>query len=295
MNKSWLWLLALLIMVSAVIYQRTTGPTYPFRGTFQASENTHKYRLVRSQETTSKARVALPDPAVAEGSFAAKLHHKRYKTNDEFSTDPFVKESPQEAEEKSEYAAYLPIQPSAGKMEYFVTLNVDGKVLRIPAEGQENIVLRYKDPVPDAILWPHIFMMFFSVLIGMRAGLAALFGVDDMRRLSFIALGGMTIGGMILGPIVQKFAFGEYWTGFPFGGDLTDNKMLIMWTSWVIAAAAIGTREKKNEKVSRAVVLCAALVMTAVYLIPHSMRGSELDYSQVDQGVNPSEAIGTGD
>ena len=45
------------------------------------------------------------------------------------------------------------------------------------------------------------------------------------------------IGGMILGPIVQKYAFGEYWTGFPYGGDFTDNKMLIMWLAWAIAMA----------------------------------------------------------
>ncbi|MGE4602840.1 MAG: hypothetical protein AAEJ65_08040, partial [Planctomycetota bacterium] len=219
-------------------------------------------------------------------------HHKRFKTDDSFSVETFTRESQADV---TEWGAYLPIQPAAGKMEYFVTLDVDGKSTRIPAEGQDNIVLRYKDPVPGAILWPHIIMMFFSVLIGMRAGLAAIFGRQDMRKLAFIALCGMTLGGMILGPIVQKYAFGEYWTGFPFGGDLTDNKMLIMWGSWLIAVAAIGTRPKKNEKVSRAVVLAAALVMTGVYLIPHSMRGSELDYTQVDQGVDPSEAIGTGD
>jgi len=294
MSKGWLWVLAVLIMISAVVYQRTTGPTYPFRGTFDAAGQSHKYRLVRSQETSGEARVALPDPGGSsdEMKFEAKLNHKRFKTDDSFSIVSFVKET---KEDGAEWAAYLPIQPAAGKMEYFVTLTVGEKSTRIPAEGQDNIVLRYKDPVPDAILWPHIFMMFFSVLIGMRAGLAAIFGADDMRKLAFIALTGMTLGGMILGPIVQKYAFGEYWTGFPFGGDLTDNKMLIMWVSWLIAAAAIGGREKKNEKVSRAVVLAAALVMTGVYLIPHSMRGSELDYSQVDEGVDPSEAIGTGD
>ena len=291
MRKSLLWILAVIIMISAVFYQRLTGPTYPFRGSFTASQQSYKYRLVRSHETTAGARVVLPNP---DGSpeklkLEAELHHKRFKTDDEFQTDSFV------LEDGGEWAAYLPVQPSAGKMEYFVTLGVDGKNYRIPEEGQDNIVLRYKDPVPGSILWPHIIMMFFSVLIGMRAGLAAIFGTDDMRKLSFIALGGMTLGGMILGPIVQKYAFGEYWTGFPFGGDLTDNKMLIMWVSWLIAIGAIGTREKKNEKVSRSVVVCAALVMTAVYLIPHSMRGSELDYTKVDQGVNPSEAIGTGD
>lgn len=291
MRKSLLWILAVLIMISAVFYQRLTGPTYPFRGDFTASGKSHKYRLIRSQETTAGARVVLPNPGTdtETSSFEAKLHHKRYKTSDELTIDDFVNETP------TEWAAYLPVQPSAGKMEYFITLAVDGKNYRIPEEGQDNIVLRYKDPVPGAILWPHIIMMFFSVLIGMRAGLAAIFGTQDMRKLSFIALGGMTLGGMILGPIVQKYAFGEYWTGFPFGGDLTDNKMLIMWISWLIAVGTIGTREKKNEKVSRIVVICAALVMTSVYLIPHSMRGSELDYKKVDQGVNPSEAIGTGD
>ena len=35
------------------------------------------------------------------------------------------------------------------------------------------------------------------------------------------------LGGMILGPIVQKYAFGAYWTGIPFGHDLTDAKNLV--------------------------------------------------------------------
>ncbi|MEL6822759.1 MAG: hypothetical protein AAFP70_13435 [Calditrichota bacterium] len=216
------------------------------------------------------------------------LHYKRYKTADSLTVAPLVKEG-------EEWVAYLPKQPAAGKMEYFVTLAAGGESMRIPAEGEENIILRYKDPVPDAILWPHIFLMFFSVMIGMRAGLGALFKSNDMRKWVFVALAGMTVGGMILGPIVQKYAFGEYWTGFPFGGDLTDNKMLIMWVSWLFAAAVIGTKAKKKEIVSRIVVVAAALIMTAVYLIPHSMRGSELDYSKVDQGINPAEAIGTGD
>ena len=85
-------------------------------------------------------------------------------------------------------------------MEYYLTVNLEGADLRIPEAGQENIVLRYKDPVPSWILIPHIFMMFFSVLFGMRTGLAAIFKTDDMRKLAFITLGGMTFGGMILGP-----------------------------------------------------------------------------------------------
>lgn len=285
MKKILLWVLAILFMFSAIVYQRTTGPTYPFRGSFEANGEPFKYKLIRSEETIRNARVILPDPGT---SFDAQLHYKRYKTSDSLTIKPFVKAD-------GEWSAELPIQPAAGKMEYFVTLSADGNEYRIPEEGEENIVLRYKDPVPGGILWPHIIMMFFSVLIGMRAGLSAMFEPGSMRFWAFISLVGMTLGGMILGPIVQKFAFGEYWTGFPFGGDLTDNKMLIMWVSWLIAAAVIGTKPKKNETVSRAVVLVAAVVMTIVYLIPHSMRGSELDYEAVDQGIHPAEAIGTGD
>ena len=269
-----------------MIYQRTTGPTYPYRGTIEAAGEDFKYRLVRSQETTDRARVVLPDPGGAD--LDARLHYRRFKTADSLTVVPFLAEG-------DEWAAYLPVQPAAGKMEYFITASVDGADVRIPDEGEEDIVLRYKDPVPGLVLWPHVILMFFSVLLGMRAGLSALFDPGDMRKFAFIALAGMTLGGMIFGPFVQKFAFGEYWTGFPFGGDLTDNKMLIMWVAWLIAAAAIGTKPKKKESVSRGVVLVAAVVMTIVYLIPHSMRGSELDYQAVDQGVHPSEAIGTGD
>ena len=37
-----------------------------------------------------------------------------------------------------------------------------------------------------------------------------------------------------------------------------------------------------------------AVVMTVVYLIPHSLRGSELDYGAVDEGAPAGEAVRTG-
>ena len=190
--------------------------------------------------------------------------------------------------------AELPTQPAAGKVEYYLTVDEGGKTQRIP-EGEENVVIRFKDHVPTVILGAHVLMMFFAVLIGMRAGLGAIVGDWRMRTLSWITFIGMSVGGMVLGPIVQKYAFGEYWTGFPWGYDLTDNKMLIMWIVWLIACTTIGLRPKKKEIVGRVVVIVAMLVMTAVYLIPHSMRGSELDYQKLDQGIHPKDAIGTGD
>jgi len=282
MKKVLLWVIALILMVGAAVFQRTTGPTYPYRGILAANGNEYPYKLARSAETDAPARLVLPDPGIAD--FSASVHYRRFKTDDTLSTRPFAKES-------DDWAAYLPVEPAAGKLEYYVTTSAGGEGQRIPA-GNETVVLRYKDPVPLAVLLPHVLIMFFSMLIGLRAGLGALFAQDGMRRLVAWSLIGMTIGGMILGPIVQKFAFGAYWTGFPFGGDLTDNKTLIMWLSWVIAAIVV--RPKSNAKLAlkRVTVVAAAVVMIGVYLIPHSLRGSELDYSQsetVSQAAEPAQ------
>jgi len=133
-------------------------------------------------------------------------------------------------------------------------------------------------------------------LVGMRAGLGSLFAPGNVRRLSWVALGLMTMGGMILGPFVQKYAFGAYWTGFPWGYDLTDNKTLLMWVAWIIACVALG-RPGRTDGLGwgrRLTVLAAAVVMTVVYLIPHSLRGSELDYDQVESGTPAAEAVQTG-
>ncbi len=200
--------------------------------------------------------------------------------------------------------ASLPAQPAAGKLEYRVELETPADVVRIPgdytdaagADGDETVILRYKNPVPAGVLIPHVLFMFFAILVGVRSGLAAAVGRAEYRRYAWTALGLMTVAGMILGPIVQKHAFGKFWTGWPNGYDLTDNKTLIMWLVWVVACAVLGLARKTRarERAGRGVVAIATLVMLAVYLVPHSLRGSELDYSRLDQGTEPAEAIETG-
>ncbi len=43
----------------------------------------------------------------------------------------------------------------------------------------------------------------------------------------------LVLGGFLLGPIVQKYAFGAFWTGWPFGEDLTDNKTAVAVLAWL--------------------------------------------------------------
>jgi hypothetical protein len=271
-------------MLGAQVYQRLTGPTHPLRGGFVSGGETYRYRLIRKGFTNEDARVAIPNPG--RGS-KGRIFYKRYRTADEFTPVPMVLE-------EDELAGFLPVQPAAGKLEYYVMLDSPEGGQRVPKEERGNVVMRFKDPVPLYLLLPHIAFMFFSILLGMRTGLAALFAPAGLHKWAWITLGGMTLGGMILGPLAQKAAFGELWTGFPLGYDLTDNKMLIMWIVWLAACLIIGFRGRRGLTTQRIAVGVAALVMTVVYLIPHSLRGSELDYSRLDQGVPASEAITTG-
>ena len=286
MKNILIWTLSVLLAGAAMIYQRSTGPTYEFKGKLEHHGEKYKYELLRSQETTQGAKIELP--AIDNAEYKATLNYKRYQTKDSVTSLDF------KLDDNQKFTAQLPIQPAAGKMEYFITGSLDGEEFQIPEKGEENIVLRYKDPVSDFILVPHVVMMIIVIIFGIRAGISALLDHDSMRRWTVIAFTAMTLGGMILGPLVQKSAFGEYWTGFPYGGDFTDNKMLLMWVAWALALAIIGFKPKKKETISRAAVLGAAMVMMVVYLIPHSMGGSTLDYDKVDQGIDPKEAIKTG-
>ena len=89
---------------------------------------------------------------------------------------------------------------------------------------------------------------------------------------------------MIFGPIMQKYAFGEFWTGVPFGIDLTDNKTLIAVIGWIIALIAI--KKSSNPK---GWIIFASVLMFIIYLIPHSVLGSELDYNEIDKQKNKIE------
>lgn len=292
-----LWVVALFLAASAMVYQRATGPTYPLKATFRLAGKEHRYEFLRSHETTADAPVEVVLAGDAP-SVEATLHWRRYPTKDTFSaiemTEKRVRTTAKGEGTKTEarYEAPLPKQPAAGKVEYYVTLKEPGGTVRLPGEGA--VLLRYKDPVPDEVLIPHVTAMILVIIVGMRAGLSAVFDPASTRRLAWIALALMTVGGMMLGPLVQKYAFGEYWTGFPKGGDWTDNKMLAMWLAWLVACVALGASNRPVTKLGRAMTLAAAVVMTAVYMIPHSMGGSQLDYGAVEKGVDPKEAIRTG-
>jgi hypothetical protein len=281
-----LWALAIALMLGAAAYQRTTGPTYPLPGEYTVADKTYGYRLVRRGHSAEDTEVRV---AASDGDDGL-LVYRRYPTDDEFVVDPLVAG-------EDELIGHLPAQPAAGKLEYYVIVRGSGEEARLPPAQSGNAVIRFKNSVPAVFLIPHILFMFVGVLLAMRAGLGALFGAAGMRRLAWVTLGTLTVGGLVLGPIVQKYAFGELWTGVPYGWDLTDNKTLIMWLAWLMAALVV-RRRAGGDAVglgrARMAVIVAAVVTVAAYLIPHSFRGSQLDYEQFDEGMPAEEAVGLG-
>jgi hypothetical protein len=264
-----LWVGAVAIMFSAASFQEKTGPTKEFKGSFQLGGESFDYALIRSGNTDADAPALVPDPGQG---VTGTVWFKRYPTADPFAPVPMESVA-------GELQGLLPAQPAAGKLEYYVVLDTPEGPVRIP-EGEETLIIRYKDPVPLGFLVPHVIFMFIALLVGVRTALGALFLPERVKRLVWTTLILMTVGGMILGPIVQKYAFGAFWTGWPFGYDLTDNKTLIMWVVWVGVAALFWWRPDPKAWVARGAIFLAAAVMLAVYVIPHSLRGSELDYGE---------------
>lgn len=276
--KAWiLWLVAVLLMGVTVIWQRRTGPTHPLRGVVELGDRTLRLRLLRSHDTVAPARVEIPDPGCP-----VELHWRRHPTSDPWSVVPLRAEG-------EVRVAELPVQPAAGKVAYRLVFHTD-RGIRVFPQG-DPVILRYKDPVAPSLLVAHVVAMFLGVLLGIRTGLAAGFGEPRLVRWVGITLGFLGVGGLVLGPFVQHQAFGAYWTGWPFGGDLTDNKTLIMVLVWIGALVSL---RSASVRIGRGAVVLAALGMLVVYWIPHSLRGSQLDYQRLEAGHDPKGAITTG-
>lgn len=256
-----LWIFTVIFTIVIAIYQRMTGPTYPETGKTEIAGQTIKYRLLTSHggDTDAESRIFATDTAIK-----GKYIYKRFNTDEEWSGE--------EMKRDGDYLIItLPHQAPAGKLIYKVKLKRDGQAISI---YEEPVVIRFKGGVPNWVLYPHILLMFLAMVFSTRTGLEVLIKGKNTFKYTYITIILLFIGGLILGPVMQLYAFGELWTGWPFGQDLTDNKTLVAFAVWLVALIRLW---KNREK--RGWALVAAIVMLAIYLIPHSVLGSELDYA----------------
>jgi hypothetical protein len=259
----WRWTLAAVITVVSLLWQVRSGPTYPVRGSVRLGGDRVAIELERSHSTASDQLVVVrtDDPTVA-----GEVLWRRYPTADPWQMLRMGREG-------DWLRATLPKQPAAGKLEYQVRLRRGAEHAVFPGRPA---ITRFRGDVPAAVLIPHILAMFLGMLFATRAGIEALARRSGLRRFAWATLGLFLAGGFVLGPLVQRYAFGEWWTGVPFGWDLTDNKTLIAVLVWVFAVWRL-----RSKRPGRAATIAAALITLVVFAIPHSARGSQIDWEKV--------------
>jgi hypothetical protein len=268
-RKTLLWVVSILLTLGSAYYQRKTGPTYPREGKVDFAGTTITYSLGRSNRGLGDQEISIGAP---NPNILGRVMYRRYKTDDRWTEVLMQRYA-------DRLVAILPQQPPAGKLEYYVEVMNYSQNLRIPAN--DTVVTRHTGKVPDFVLYPHIALMFLAMLFSFRAGIETFFADARVRSLALWSFFTLFFGGFVLGMLVQHFAFGPYWTGIPFGWDMTDNKTLIAFVSWFVAVFAVWNKGTlMNNPKRKWFVLAATIITLLAYLIPHSVMGSEIDYSK---------------
>jgi len=267
-----LWVFAFLFTVAFVIYQRYTGPTYPVTGHITYANTVIKYKLLRTSDASGDQEIKIQVP---DQTIKGRFESKRYKKGDTWEKGGDTLSVVEMKRVGDELIGIVPHQASAGKVFYKINVYSDKDLKGIYVKPEPTII-RFKGQVPPWVIWPHVLLIFAAFLFSSRTGLEAIFKGSHIFSFSVATLILLAIAGGILGPLMQKYAFGAYWTGWPFGHDLTDNKTAVALLFWAIAVFKLW-KNKQNRKWA----IIASVILIAVYLIPHSALGSELDYTQV--------------
>lgn len=263
-KKFLLLIFSLFLTIFFSIYQRITGPTYPFKAKIKIFENEYKIKLSRSQNTGEDAKIILP---INNVPIKAEICFKNISEGKDWEKEEFKRE-------KEGLVASLKSLPPAGKYYYYIKLFYFERTIQIP---EKPISIRFKGRVPEFILIPHILIIFSGFFISIYTSLYTIFFKTNLK-LTFFTFLLFFIGAGLLGPFVQYYAFGQFWSGFPFGMDLTDNKGLILILIWAYAYFKV---KKGNGK---RWIIAAFLVSILTFFIPHSLWGSELKGGKIKTG-----------
>jgi hypothetical protein len=257
-----LWALAFVLTLASAVWQRLSGPTHPARGRVSLDGTEVELRLLRSHGGAGDQPVRV---VTADAAVTGEVAWRRFPTSEPWKALQMERRG-------DSLEAALPHQPPAAKLEYQVRLRRGGAEAVFPPRPA---VTRFKGDVAAWLLVPHIAAMFAGMLTSTRAGLGVLVR-ERVGPLVGWTVAMLVVGGFILGPMIQKAAFGDWWTGVPFGYDLTDNKTLVAGLAWGWAAFL-----SARGKGSRAAVLVASILTLVVFAVPHSVWGSELQWQEL--------------
>ncbi len=256
------WILSVLLAAGIAVYQRITGPTYPINGEVMIGIEAVSYTLIRTWGGEGDAKIVIP---VQQENVSGEFHYRRYKSHDGWTVV-----SLQRVDEG--LACWVPHQPPAGKVEYEIRLFYDNQEIHLTPKP---VIIRFKGAVPEWIVLLHIIFIFLAFIFSMRTGFEALVKGRFTYAYTILTVVFLFLGGILFGPLMQKYAFGVYWAGWPLDTDLTDNKTAVAFLFWLTALIIQFFRRSRKGWAA-----IAAAVLLVIYLIPHSLMGSEIDHTK---------------
>ncbi len=274
-----IWFLAFILTASFLVWQKISGPTYEKRFSTEVAGTRIKGELLRTHSISADMPVTIHVP---DENVSGTVVWRRFPTDD-------PRERLIMAREGENLWTAIPRQGMAGKVEYHVELAKDGQTVKVPLE--EAVVARFKGDVPGTVLILHVLAIVIAFLFSTIAGLEALTNGPALKRMSRIAFGFLAAGGLVLGPVVQKFAFNAYWTGWPLGEDWTDNKLAVGTLLWLIAVVQ-SRKAGPGNPAGKWWAVFAMLVIFVIFSIPHSIHGSTLDYESGEHIQALVETVG---
>ena len=243
------WAIAIIVTLIFVVFQRSTGPTSAEQGIIITDNREYSLAFPRTMTTDDPTITLKTKNQTATGV----IHWKTHKSNEAYQVIRMTNNADYNLEAK------LPNKQKLDKIEYFAV--VDG----IPIFTNEPLILRYKDPVPAIWLILHVFLIFMAMLFAIYCIILSIRQPDSMKKYVIMTLWCLLSGGLIFGAIVQKYAFGVYWSGFPLGCDITDNKTLVAFL------AVAGSLFFRNKTYFRYIAIASLVIMLAIFCIPHSI------------------------
>jgi len=252
------WILAVAITIASAVYQRLTGPTYPLAGAMKLA-NGHEvsFSLQRTHAGGDPAQVAV---LTHDSAIGGTLMWRSYRSAEPWQTSAMQYDG-------AMLRGEMPARSALEKIEYQIALNAEGQETLLPQGGP--LMMRFKGEVPLWVLIPHVLVMFAAMLLATRTGLEVFAPQASIARFVNWTVISLFIGGFVMGPLATYFAFDLWWTGWPVGNDITDNKTLIAFVVWVITWAV--SKRVSNPKPW---VFVAAIVMLIVFMIPHSISSN---------------------
>jgi len=188
------------------------------------------------------------------------------------------------------YRVVVPNQGRGSEFSYrFQLEDAAGRVLAtIPVEEikdkPKQLWFRFEGARSVVLLVGHILCMFGSFLLMVMVLLTAF--EDVKNRAVRIRLGKQTLWATIIlflgtfpiGIWLEYQVYATYWTGIPFGHDITDSKALVIFIYWLVAlyllrGSALSGDPRKDvigAAAARWVAVVGVVLSLALYLVPHS-------------------------